>query len=365
MKNELIEEIRMGIDETVYTYPEGAWDNFKKQRRQRRCEKITFFMLPAAAVLLLMAFPVFLGPHFKIKPVYRHLSTSTREPAPKMIRKLNGQPAKKATSIKVKHISTPPAPLSTIGIHADTIMNDIASVQPPGINTLPARKNNITRTVALRKNTTTTVANEQESHFFRYCLFFAQDAGNIQKNGTAFGASVLYKLRKNISISSGIAYNPIAVNKNSGNNFSGKEKNIISSNVSASLSGIDWSLELQYMLGKKLYANAGLSAYAILHKEQHFHYKYQSTPYLELGGNNGEVRPQTVAAIGEASRPLTHQEKDNRSYIGFYNLSAGYQLRITRSAQIGIEPYLKIPMTGYTQKNLDLTQQGLRIRMSF
>lgn len=211
-------------------------------------------------------------------------------------------------------------------------------------------------------------------------VLVAPSFGNDKKLNVGYGVSMAYALNDKLSIGSGIAYNEMGATKNmdvpaSGgiqnapapNNFIANDSRTLKS-VNANLRGIDIPLEIRYNISKKLYANVGVSAFAILEKKQENVFLDSKVEVLsaEADGPLGATTTfRTVVTNKAVSEAVPEKEAETSKYLGFYNLSFGYKQKISKGKAFAIEPFLKLPIKDFSKENLYLIGTGVKLRFDF
>jgi hypothetical protein len=90
--------------------------------------------------------------------------------------------------------------------------------------------------------------------------------------------------------------------------------------------------------------NTGLSSYWMLAED--YHYYYQGT-YGQPYSRTWQVR------------------HENRHLFSIYNLSAGYSHRLTSAMTWGIEPFVKVPLTGLGGGKIKLASTGVFFSLGY
>lgn len=209
-------------------------------------------------------------------------------------------------------------------------------------------------------------------------VMVAPSFGSSKKLNMGYGVSMAYALSKKVSINSGISYNEMGASRNAVSSGGG-EQNMPSTfsggfpsnskqlqSVDASLQGIDIPLEISYRLSKSLYANVGISAFAVLNQKR-------KNIFLESQVQDSPMDPANASFAFKSNVLNTTIIEEKQSadelktdpYIGFYNFSLGYKQRISRGKSVSLEPFLKLPIKEFTQENLYLIGTGLRVKFDF
>ena len=137
------------------------------------------------------------------------------------------------------------------------------------------------------------------------------------------------------------------------------------SGAQASMSGIDIPLELQVKASKRIYARLGVSAYAIISQQQTLEYSEQKSKVNTYVEPDGTMRTETVTTIEVSAESVPEEKLKQNKLVGLYNFSVGYQQKITKRNTLSFEPYVKIPVSGYSEQKLNLVQGGLRLKVDF
>jgi hypothetical protein len=185
------------------------------------------------------------------------------------------------------------------------------------------------------------------------------------KTNLNVGTQITYAFNSRLAISTGIFYNELGAAKKYQSDGATVRTGKFLNKAETNMRGIDIPIELQYKLSKKMYARVGVSAYSILSQQQTLQYNEQRdvvNTYVDAGG---ELRTETIT-VNEVSTESVPQEKlKQNKYVGLYNLSFGYQQKISGRHALSLEPYIKIPASGFSEQDLNLVQGGLRVKVDF
>lgn len=206
-------------------------------------------------------------------------------------------------------------------------------------------------------------------------VMVAPSFGNAKKINMGYGLSMAYALSDKVSISSGLAYNEMGASKENIGNGGASDAPVMTSlasstrslqSVDARLTGIDIPLEIRYRFNKKLYANAGLSAFAVLNQRQQNNFienNVETVPSDFTGGNTATFRTMVVSRRVSETVPKDEVKEDQ--YLGFYNFSFGYQQKVFGGKSFAVEPFVKLPIKQFTRENLYLIGTGLKLKFDF
>ena len=164
------------------------------------------------------------------------------------------------------------------------------------------------------------------------------------KVSTNIGLLVSYPLSRKISVSTGVIYakklynsaGPAAINNGYGNQ---------SWEVNADCRVLDIPLNVNYQVFKKrklaISVNTGLSSYLMLNE------RYDLTSGPDRNRSRVEVSNQ------------------NQHLFGVANLSVSVERKINSSLSIGVQPFVKLPLTGIGNYDIRLNSTGVSVFMSF
>ncbi|MEJ5993940.1 hypothetical protein WG904_05845 [Pedobacter sp. Du54] len=215
-------------------------------------------------------------------------------------------------------------------------------------------------------------------------LMLAPSIGNTQELNIGYGVSMTYNLSNRLSLSSGIAYSKMNASKNlptrigSSSILLGNTKSL--EMINEEVTGLDIPLELKYHINKNMYANLGISGFAVLNQSRRNTFVETVVVKNAAGssggtGANGASSSIDNEAKGQfANSYLVNQRTtelasgaaiEDLNYIGFYNLSFGYTKKVYKNHALAIEPFVKLPIKGVTQDNLRLVGTGVRLKVGF
>ena len=221
-------------------------------------------------------------------------------------------------------------------------------------------------------------------------LILAPSFGNTRELNMGYGLSMSYNFSNRLSLTSGIAYNKMNASKNLPTNI-GRSSIILGNTkslemINEEITGIDIPLELKYHINKNVYANLGISGFAVLNQNRSNTFveevviKSPSNVTSSSGGaagSNGGISSNSSleGQKGQfANAYIVNQRTTERAsataieavnYIGFYNFSFGYTKIIYKNHALSIEPFVKLPIRVVTQDNLRLIGTGVRLRVGF
>lgn len=200
----------------------------------------------------------------------------------------------------------------------------------------------------------------------------APSFGNAGKLNMGYGVSMGYALSDKVSLNSGLSYNEMAASKSVSQTtvssaLAGESKSLES--IEQKVTGIDIPLDIKYNLSKSIYANVGVSAFAVL--DQRRNNNYMQDRLMDMPANAYGEKPaganeiKTVVVNERVSENVPESEIEESRYIGFYNFSFGYKQKVSKDKSISIEPFMKVPMKEMTRDNLRLMGTGVRLKFDF
>lgn len=283
-------------------------------------------------------------------------------------------PVQPAATVPDKSLVAGSTNVKTIVNDSSAIAKKVIEVPTPATD-LPARSFQDFLNAEVKANGALAAAKpgSRKADKWEMGLVIAPSIGNGKKINMGYGVSMGYALSDKVSISSGISYNELTASKSitgSGSMLNAPTNMALISDtkslesVDANLVGIDIPLGIKYYLTKKFYTNLGVSAFAVLNQKQNNNYlqgavELAAADLTNVNGFNAVFKTRMV------SEPVPSGELKDDKYLGFYNISFGYQHKISGSKTFSVEPFLKLPMKEFTKENLYLMGTGLRLKFDF
>lgn len=210
---------------------------------------------------------------------------------------------------------------------------------------------------------------KQQQDKWELGLMVAPSFGNNNKLNFGYGVSMAYALSRKVEVVSGITYNDMHASNqvpsapvNTAAFFSGESKNLQS--VEASVSGIDIPLGIKYNLSKKIYANVGVSAFAVLNERKNNTY-IQETSMQTVSTDPGTAGEMRIVVMNQRVTEKAPDPSVGDKYIGFYNLSFGVKQPLSKKNTLSLEPFVKLPMKETAGDNLRLIGTGIKLKLDF
>jgi hypothetical protein len=417
-ENELIAHIKDSLMSHEESYVPGSWEKFKA--RDEKKKPMIFWLVPlgsAAAVL------------FIATGLYFFLNKKSDKPAAEIAKirpyKYNGPKPDRSiiqsetplvTSAKradiaasaasdieftAKNAADIPVPQSADHVDLVTKTNPISSVtaepvksnpvvatnpvivnNPPPAKETPEKKTYsfqefLNNESALSKEDKPVATAASKDNKWEMGVLVAPSFGNTKRLNMGYGVSMDYAVSDKISLGSGISYNELAASRDisssptgmmdspSGYNTIARPTKDLES-VEAKISGIDIPFEVKYHFSKKLYANVGVSAFAVIKHQQNNSYVEQKLVEREASLTAGGKDSFTTFMVTEKTKEKAPEaEVSNDKYLGFYNFSFGYKQKISKSKSVSVEPFMKVPMKEVSKENLRLMGTGVRLKFDF
>ena len=410
-EDELITHIRESLMAHEEEYVPGAWEDFIKEKPKKRGLFFWLGGLSSAAAVLLIGFGLFFALNKKDLPKNPEIAVT------KPVKDGSLLPQASEVVSAVPSVQKQGTPISTTKNNSLSLAGDVMETRQgtidlstngprsamaqmetnqPTVNSgskperIVSQEQVVNQTPAVEKKqsfedfligetkqngiaNTGKSTNKRESKW-EMGVVVAPSFGNSKKLNMGYGVSMGYALSDKVSINSGISYNEMGASRtienppntammsvSVGGEVANESKELKA--VNAQLRGIDIPLELKYHLSKRLYANVGISAFAVIdQKQQNTFIESKVAPQAYDGGSSiakAMVLNRTV------SEEAPKEEVKNAPYLGFYNFSVGYKQKISKGKAFSVEPFVKLPMKELKQENLYLIGTGVRLKFDF
>ena len=380
MKQELIEHIKSQLNDFDLEYREGAWERFQAENKTNRKFLIWRKIMGAAAILLLMLL-VLPWRSFKRanhKLVY-HPRTGT-------VAICSSGPVTKDTIIPadmnlqrnkqtfprsgfVAAVMQPAVILNNATVSAGTDSTDSENADTSTWSQqaiFPAKKAghkklSIEEMLAADNQPQPVLPSRSKWHI---SLAIGQAMDSRSKTDLNIGTYINYEMNSRLALISGISYNQFGGEKGFPLPDPSARSGKMMTGARADLSGIDIPLELQVKAGQ-IYARVGVSASAIISQQQTLDFSEQKVQVNTYVDADGVTRSETVTVNEITTEAVPEEKLGHNRVAGFYNFCLGYQQKISKNRSIGLEPFIKIPMSVYSEQRLNLVQGGLRVKVDF
>lgn len=404
--DELIAHIRQSLAEHEEAYVPGAWEKFNGKERKRPV--IWLWTLSGAAAVLVLCASLFLWDYKKenhgAKPETELVKIKglAQEPDLKAdglavvgqqdLMRVEMPSAKRGGSVQAKEVAlinnadqintaTDTAKIySAIAFKQDQpvlkVSSELKREEDVKTSTGPKSKS---FEEFLKEESKLNAASKQQKpkkdDKWEIGLMVAPSVGNSKKLNMGYGLSMAYALSDKVSLSSGVAYNEMgaARDNNTISNmqdapsavaFVSSSKQLQS--VQTQLRGLDIPLEFRYKLSNKVYANVGLSVFAVFKQEQQNTFLESNVEMVSANMLNSDEKAFRQAIMTRVvSEQAPSEDIKNDRYLGFYNFSIGFKQKISKKNAIAVEPFLKVPMKESTGEQLKLIGSGLKLRFDF
>lgn len=412
-ENELIAHIKDSLMGHEESYVPGAWEKFKAQDEKKR--PLIFWLVPlgSAAAILFIATGLYffilkksdkpavqiaktspykyngLKPEKTITPAETPDETAPVSRSPQAEAAVVSENAKVPVQQPAARIGVPAKIEAISSVAAEPVKSNPVAADPvaanksvaPSAKETPEKKaysfqeflNN--ESIAGKESKPLAIATVKENKW-EMGVLVAPSFGNTRRLNMGYGVSMDYAVSDKISLGSGISYNELAASRDvsspaemmsspSGYNTIARPTKDLES-VEAKISGIDIPFEVKYHFSKKLYANVGVSAFAVIRHQQNNSYVEQKLVEREASFAAGSKDSFTTFMVTEkTTEKAPEAEVSNDKYLGFYNFSFGYKQKISKSKSVSVEPFMKIPMKEVSKENLRLMGTGVRLKFDF
>lgn len=204
----------------------------------------------------------------------------------------------------------------------------------------------------------------EEDRKWNMGLVVSPSYGNSKKLTMGYGLSLAYALSDKLSLGSGISLNQISAEKD----FVQPETMVLLNgkvleSAESNLTGIDIPLDVKYHISKNLYANVGISAFAVL--DQSSRNTFVEAKLIERSYNTAEGKEETRTLV-ESQRTVEKvpdADLGNSKYSGLYNFSFGFKQQVSKNTSLSVEPFVKVPVRENTKGSIKLFGTGLRLKL--
>ncbi|MEJ2883878.1 outer membrane beta-barrel protein [Pedobacter sp. GR22-6] len=407
-EDEFIAHVRQSLSDHEEEYVPGAWEKFNK--KEKKSQVVWLWSLSTAAAVLIVCALVFLregkntpepGVKFNSTADFGSVKKETKKQEPGTELRMSdntvvvGQQVEGGTVVPVngyKNINSSEG-LAAANIPSVTNTNlkpniqDLAGNKVPDDRAsvekgeIPAEKEKMSFEEFLEKesasNAIVKTSTKQKEDKWEMGLMLAPSMGNNKKLNMGYGLSMAYALSDKVAIGSGLAYNEMGAARDNAApeampNAPSSMTALASSSkqlqsVQTRVRGVDIPLELRYKFSPKLYANAGISVFAVFKQEQQNTFLQSSVESAASAGllNQDKDAFRQVLVNRLVSEEAPKEELKSDPYLGFYNFSIGFKQKVSKKSAIAIEPFLKVPMKETTNENLRLIGTGVKLKFDF
>lgn len=422
LENELIAHIRASLVEHEEEYLPGAWEKFNEQKPNKKTPVVWLNVLRGVAALLVLGVlgyfltdkkeneqPVEVA---KVKPVLAKPNQTVPVEPVELAKKATDNSALKNPVLVdgkkplvmqkenlAKDVILTTDHLAAVNTNIDVTTPIKPTTQQKEVSVLPkdvtivkeqpviAKTDKVESKPSIieffdsetKKNQAdkSVVAQNKSGNKFTVGVVVAPSFGNVNKLNMGYGLSIDYSLSDKFSLNSGIAYNQMTAGKNNVGSYDGAMNSPTTSAIIArqstrsltkvqeQVAGIDIPLELKYHVSKNLYANVGISAFAVISQKQNNTYLENRVEQRISDSPNGYQQLSSVLVTDMVSEKAESGTVDDYSYLGFYNFSVGYKKKISKNNSFAVEPFVKLPMREVNTQNLRLIGTGVKLKFDF
>jgi hypothetical protein len=386
MNQELIEHIKSQLGDLELDYQEGAWENFQG-KEERKLKVIFWRRLLAAAVGLLflgLFLPGALTNMVRNKKGIAHSTLISKQvqhdgpitpsillPLKKYLKSASQTISKTKQSTNDSEFGEKKEhPITTTGSEVLIVPFSIHAELGDSVNPAPENvaKKRMTTAELLANDSYPSKKRAQPSTTIQKWSFgisFGQAMDTRSKTDFSIGTHVAYAINNKISLTSGLAYTQVGGEKKYELPEMSARTGKFQTGSQVDVSGLEMPIELQVKTGKQIYARLGLSAFVTMAQRQTVDYSEQKVVINNYVNENGVTQTKTITTTEVSTEPIADKMLTQRKMFGFYNLSLGYKQKVNKRNTIALEPYIKIPMSSYSDQQLNLVQGGLRIKVDF
>ncbi|TCD03105.1 hypothetical protein [Pedobacter psychroterrae] len=409
-EDEVIAHIKDSLATYEEVYAPGAWEHFSKKESNRPGLVIWIGRLSSAAAVVLIGMALFwftnstqvnvpvnvsqgnpqdvaglkpsIAPEGKeVTPAYSPLDLTIEQSVKKELPVI-GQPeeiAKNPESGLVAMVQVPEEVKQVASqLNAATVVASTGIAQEAKTQEEPKKssfeeflKDEANKIVPSEKTAKVAV---KENNKWAVGVVVSPSFGNAGKLNMGYGVSMGYALSDKVSLNSGISYNEMAASRSVGNPLemaspgsnsaiAGESKSLES--IEQKVTGFDIPIDIKYNLSKSIYANIGVSAFAVIDQQRSNNYIQERLVDRSSASFAGSNEFKTLIVSEKVTENAPESEKESNNYIGFYNFSFGYKQKVAKDKSISIEPFMKVPMREVTKDNLRLMGTGVKLKFDF
>lgn len=382
MNQELIEHMKSQLNELELDYRDGAWERFLEKKNRHR--KLLFWRRATAAAAVLFFMLLLIPGRLNrqgTKQIVLHPpgTVADRQHTATIIAVTPTVNSRHSYSGKAKSPMAGRKPISIFTAltiagpqteDPEVRAGDISGQQEIPVQAIEAKpkekkKPSFEELLAAESAQNQPLPKRSDNRKWTFALSIGQALDTRSKTDLSLGTHIAYALSDRLSLSSGLLYNQLGGAKTIPLPEPSVRNGKMLNGSQANLAGIDIPLDLQIKAGKQLYARVGVSAYAVLSQRQTLNYSENKMVVTSYVDPSGTTHTETVTTTEVSTESVPEEKLKQHNLIGLYNLSVGYQQKITRQHTLSFEPYLKIPINGYSEQKLNLVQGGLRIKVDF
>ncbi|WP_256009375.1 hypothetical protein [Desertivirga xinjiangensis] len=397
-EQEFLKKIEHVLHSYEEEYPTGAWEEFSREKKNRKRALLIWRLAGAAAVLLiayvsLETFMMDVPPDSIAKKIFfendsisggEYHNKSVHDSAKIALESLQLEKLKPEKAgenrenklitkeLKERFRAKVSGYDSAKNDDSKLLVRDLREDDPDSANvTLPLAGNAIVRSKDAKKvdilpydsfidslasQPDPEPARKKERKNLVYSLVLSPSLGSEKLNlGT--GLEVAYKISDKLSLSGGLLYSSMNA-KGSGDTNAPGDKTL--QNVQFSVSGLEIPVGLQYQTKGGFYASASISGMSVISNRLEYNYLTQTTQTITVV--SGGVPREIIRVV---SRESTEKSREKiMDHIGFYNFSLGTK-KAFGSDHLNIGPFIKVPFGTVSSERIKLTQGGFRLSLDF
>lgn len=407
-QEELIAHIRKSLKAHEESYNLGAWENFNAKQQTKKTPIFWITRLSGVAAVIALCFTLFLlnktnpekagkdlvkvnsnKPEFEdntsIRPKEAEVIAETR--STQTVVSSHHLTAKSISNVEVDETvkeSTQPLEKSADRVENNEVVEKISDQKVAAISEDKTKLNTVeflAQESQKNESASERMFNKRAKSKWVLGLMIAPSLGNAEELNMGYGVSMGYNFSDKLSLVTGVSYNEMSASKNFNSNLGassilfGNNKSLTA--ISQKVTGVDIPLELKYSFNKNVYANLGVSAFAVIGQSRNNTF-IQGVVVNGTGGKGTSSSGQSNAADESGSKgqfantyiqnkkiveSVSLGEQNDVNYLGFYNFSIGYKKLVLKRHFVAFEPFVKLPIREVTQDNLRLVGAGLRLKV--
>ncbi|RZJ85196.1 MAG: hypothetical protein EOO20_20360 [Chryseobacterium sp.] len=377
MKDEL-DDLKATLLEFEMPYREGAWENFQQRKSKSALVIYSQPLLKYAAVwLFLLTLPFALQEKLihpgsflakSVESAEKTVKTANSMAIPLVVKERishvqNGEAFKyEDDQVSIRYISSVALPpIEQRSVYAPASLQlAVVPFSPggaPSVNDkfLEFLENEQTESKYQMNNEV-----ERKKIEYAFSIGASTDSRTLEKLNVEAGISV--PINKSFSIYSGLNMGSFGTAQQL-NEPATTEKS--AALLRADLNGISVPLEVEYRPTERIFLKGGMSASLILKGSGSLSYSEKSSSFQSFTDPQGNMQIREVVTDKQVVEEIAGAKISPSRPVLFYNISAGYRIALFSSAKIGMEPYLRVPVSSYGDYKLNLFQGGIKFRVDF
>jgi hypothetical protein len=371
-ENELDQFFKKGLAEPDLPFNELDWEKMEEKLGPRKSKRSVLLWPIAAAGIAASIFLIFFLLFQKEDSIPFKDKTDSKAPVDKPSVGLKEQPLNKkqdvlvaktkaerelvtrvSVTIKERNLPLTQQSIAIIKNNNPTSIASLEITKPKSIESIDTvtRVSSVIEVPMASPRTKRLMQKSNHTGHLSFSVIAAPDISSSQGNfssklSTNLGLLATYSITKNISLTTGVIY-ARKLYEYSGASISAYGSLGKTMETYADCKVLDIPLNLNYRVYEKglnsISLNTGLSSYIMLNEE----YKYVS--------NDG---------LGNTNSSVLEIVNQNQHFLGVANIGISFNRKINNQVSVGIQPFVKIPLTGIGYHDSKLKSTGIAFSLN-